>query len=219
MSDSSEIRRINLNALCVRRGWTSRKNPEQGSPSELVLRLERTPSFWSDRLTGKKTIGAELAREIEEKLDLPKYTLDGDEDQSDFVAVSRLSVEVGAGPGRAPGLVEEVGALQFKRDFLRAAGVSALNAAIVTVVGTSMEPTIKDGAVLLLNRADRDPRPGYIYAFSWDGEMLVKRFQKINNTWYATSDNADKHEHPDIEIDGSAHAVVHGRAIWMGAKL
>lgn len=142
--------------------------------------------------------------------------VDSDEE---FIQVSRLSVEVGAGPGRSVGIVEEVGALQFRRDFLRATGVSPINAAIVTVRGTSMEPTIKDGAVLLLNRADQEPRAGNIYAFSWGEEMLVKRLQKVGGEWHAVSDNADKDMHPDIVLDGAAHAVIQGRAIWMGARL
>lgn len=219
MSDMSSIRRENLNALCLRQGWVSRKNPSIGSPSELMTRLGRSSSFWSDRLNGIKPIGAELARHIEEVLSLSKYSLDGDEEHSDFIQVAHLSVEVGAGPGRANSVVEELSALQFRRDFLRAAGVSPLNAAVVNVVGTSMEPTIRDGAVLLLNRADKDPRNGSIYAFSWDGDMLVKRFQKVNEVWHAVSDNADKEEHPDIVIDGKAEALIQGRAIWMGSKL
>lgn len=142
--------------------------------------------------------------------------LDADDE---FIQVARLSVEVGAGPGRPVGVIEEVGVLQFRRDFLRAAGVGAIHAAIVTAKGTSMEPTIPDGAVLLLNRADREPRNGYVYAFSWDGGMLVKRFQQVAGVWRAVSDNADKDEHPDIVIDGKAEAVIQGRAIWMGSKL
>lgn len=124
MNDLSEVRRANLNAYCLRQGWVSAKNPEAGSPQELVTRVQRTSSFWSDRLRGTKPIGAELAREIEQKLGLPKYSLDGDEETSDFVPVGRLSVEVGAGPGRLVSIVEEVGKLHFRRDFLRAAGVS-----------------------------------------------------------------------------------------------
>lgn len=137
----------------------------------------------------------------------------------EFVQVRRLSVEVGAGPGRAVGVVERLGQLQFRRDFLRAAGVSPINAAVVQVVGTSMEPTINDGAVLLLNRADKEPRAGCIYAFSWDGEMLIKRFQKVDDVWHAVSDNADKDVNPDIIINGESEAVIQGRAIWMGSKL
>lgn len=143
----------------------------------------------------------------------------GTDSDNDFVPVVRLSVEVGAGNGRPVGIVNALGQLQFRRDFLRSAGVSPINAAIVTVKGMSMEPTIRDGSVLLLNRADKEPRPGNVYAFSWDGEMLVKRFQLVAGAWHAVSDNADKSEYPDIIIDGRAEALIQGRAIWVGSKL
>lgn len=65
MADLSDTRRKNLNALCVRRGWVSQKNPLVGSPSKLVEVLGRTSSFWSDRLKPDgKAIGEDLAREI-----------------------------------------------------------------------------------------------------------------------------------------------------------
>lgn len=142
-----------------------------------------------------------------------------EDSDNDFVQVSRLSVQVGAGNGRSVGVVSSIGLLQFRRDFLRSAGVSPANAAVVTVKGMSMEPTIRDGSVLLLNRADKEPRQGHIYAFSWDGEMLVKRFQKVGNAWHAVSDNADKSDYPDIIVDGRAETLIQGRAIWMGTKL
>lgn len=79
MADLSDTRRKNLNALCVRRGWVSQKNPLVGSPSKLVEVLGRSSSFWSDRLKpdSKKAIGEDLAREIETKLELGDYALDG----------------------------------------------------------------------------------------------------------------------------------------------
>lgn len=76
MSSDAAIRRDRLNAVCLARGWVSQKSPEFGSASELVKRVGRSSSFWSDRLRGGKDIGAEVAREVEEKLDLPRYYLD-----------------------------------------------------------------------------------------------------------------------------------------------
>lgn len=219
MSDTSNTRCANLNALCLRLGWTSRKGDNSGSPSELINRLGRTSSYWSDRLRGRKPIGAKLAREIEEALNLPKYSLDGDEEHSDFVQVSQLSVSVTEDSDVGSVLVAELGALQFRRDFLRAVGVSAVNAALVHVAGTSMEPTIRDGAVLLLNRADRTPRAGCVYAFAWEGEMWVRRFQRVGDAWHAVADNADKGEYPDIVVVGKAEGAVQGRAVWVGVKL
>lgn len=214
----AEKRQAKLNAYCLRQGWVSAKNPQLGSPGELESRLGRTSSFWSDRLRGSKSIGAELAREIEAGLNLPRYSLDDEDETADFVPVSHLSVEVGAGGPRETAVVEELGKLHFRRDFLRSAGVSASQAAIVEVVGTSMEPTIRDGAVLLINRADREPRSGYVYAFYNEDGMLVKRLFNRGGIWVASSDNPDKEEHPDIVLDGGV-AHIQGRAIWMGAKL
>jgi phage repressor protein C with HTH and peptisase S24 domain len=170
-------------------------------------------------LQGRKPIGARVAREIEEVLNLPKYSLDGDEEHSDFVQVSQLSIGVSEEPEAESTLVAELGALQFRRDFLWSVGVSGVNAALVHVAGTSMEPTFRDGAVLLLNRADRTPRRGSIYAFAWEGQMLVRRFQRVGDAWHAVSDNADKGEHPDIVVAGKAEGVVLGRAVWVGVKL
>ena len=46
MADSF-IRRGNLNALCIRLGWGSRRAEHLGSPLELINRLGWSSSFWS----------------------------------------------------------------------------------------------------------------------------------------------------------------------------
>lgn len=116
-------------------------------------------------------------------------------------------------------LVAEIGALQFRRGFLWSVGVSAVNAALVHVAGTSMEPTFRNGAVILLNRADRTPRAGCVYAFAWEGQMHVRRFQRVGDVWHAVADNADKGKYPDIVVVGKTEGVVQERAIWVGVKL
>lgn len=219
MSDTQNIRRENLNALCLRLGWVSRRSEHLGSPSELIRRLGRSSSFWSDRLTGRKPIGAELAREIEETLNLPKYSLDGDEVHSDFVEVLQLSTGAAADLNSESTLVAEVGPLQFRRDLLRSIGVSPVNAALVQMSGTGMEPSIREGSMLLLNRADRMPRRGSVYAFAWEGQMLVRRFQKVGDVWHAVADNVDTWEHPDVVLVEKAEGVVQGRVVWVGGKL
>jgi phage repressor protein C with HTH and peptisase S24 domain len=153
-------------------------------------------------LTGRRPIGAKLVRQIEEALNLPKYSLNGDEEHSDFVQVSQLSVGTSEESDEGSSLMAELGALQFQREFLRSVGVSAVYAALVHVAGTSMEPMLRDGAVILLNRADRAPRAGCVYAFVWEGQRLVRRFQRVGDDWHTVSDNADKGEHPNIVLLG-----------------
>lgn len=55
-------------AECDARGWSG--------PTDLKARLGRSASFWSDLLHGRKSFGEKLARDIEQKMGLPRNTLD-----------------------------------------------------------------------------------------------------------------------------------------------
>lgn len=141
-------------------------------------------------------------------------------EEGDFALIKRADVRVSAGHGL---LVFDEGSqssLSFRRDFLRALGISPQNAVLVDVQGRSMEPTIPDGAVLLLNRADRDASRGRVYAVRHDGELLVKRMHKTATGYLAVSDNPDRNEYPDRAIiDDNGDFEIIGRAVWMGASL
>lgn len=155
-----------------------------------------------------------LAGEIE---GLARHAVEASTDD-EFADVRRLDVKVAAGHGSVHYLEEELGALKFRRDFLRSIGVSEANAVVVTVTGASMEPTIAHGAVLLVNRANREPRANAIYVFHLQGNgLVVKRVVKSGGQWLARSDNDDREAFPDFAFDEGATLI--GRAVWMGAKL
>lgn len=156
-----------------------------------------------------------LAAEIN---DLSKHTAETTQETDDFTEVRMLDVCAAAGHGCEPTLEEDLGALKFRRDFLRAIGVSEANAVAIKVKGASMEPTITDGAVLLVNRANREPRSGSIYVFHVASNgLVVKRVVKSGERWLARSDNDDRTAFPDFYFDEGATLI--GRAVWMGAKL
>ena len=132
-----------------------------------------------------------------------------------FVPIPRLSARAGAGPGQVNDVVEVEGALQFRLDFLASINLSPRNAKIISVKGGSMAPTIPDGSVLLINRADTTPRHNNIYAFMHEGGLLVKRFMLRSGELVAVSDAGD----PDIHFDETSPPLIQGRVVWMGAKL
>lgn len=219
MSYEAKVRLTNLNNYCLRKGWVSRKNPERGSPVQLEKALGKTQSFWSDLMRGNKSFGADLAREIEEKLGLPKYALDGDDHSTDFVAVPVIDIEVSAGHGKIADVVEEGAVMQFRRDFLASIGISPINAAVFKVKGASMEPTIPDRCHLLVNRAATEPVNGKVFVFVKGNEIFCKRLVKKDDDWYAVSDNPDRYEYPDIDLFGSDHFRILGRGLWVAYKL
>lgn len=216
MSEHSEVYRQNLNQECIKRDWVSRKDPAFGSPSALVNVLGRTSSFWSDRLHGKKPISTDLAYEIEDRLELGRLALAGDS-ESEFVDVHRIAVHVSAGHGTAAQIEEVTGNLKFSRSFLRSCGVAPGTARVVDVRGASMEPTIKDGAVLLVSTRNREPADNQIFALASASDgLLVKRLVKLDGHWVARSDNRD---YADKPINDGEPMHIIGRAVWMGAKL
>ena len=138
--------------------------------------------------------------------------------EEDFADVVHLDVSVAAGHGSVPHFEEELGTLKFRRDFLKSIGVSEAKAVVVTAKGASMEPTIPDGSVLLVNRANREPRANAIYVFHLRGNgLVVKRVVKSNGQWVARSDNDDRDAFPDFAFDEGATLI--GRAVWVGSKL
>ncbi len=200
---------------------------------EIAHQLGLSQSALSQRLGGKMAINRDFAAKIAALIGKPvfefsprlageieglaRHAVEAPTDD-EFADVRRLDVKVAAGHGSVPYLEEELGALKFRRDFLRSIGVSEANAVVVTVTGASMEPTIANGAVLLVNRANREPRANAIYVFHLQGNgLVVKRVVKSGGQWLARSDNDDREAFPDFAFDEGATLI--GRAVWMGAKL
>ncbi len=97
----------------------------------------------------------------------------------DFVYIPCLDLEVSAGPGVLvqEETVQEV--VAFDSQWLRAklnSNVSRLS--LVTVKGDSMSPTLEDGDMIFVDHSSTDFRDG-IYVFQMEGDLLVKRLQKL----------------------------------------
>ncbi|TFU25617.1 peptidase S24 [Thermus tengchongensis] len=80
----------------------------------------------------------------------------------------------------------------------------------VRVKGDSMEPTLRDGDIVVFWTGGA-PEPGRIVAVHvhWDG-VIVKRLQRYNGSWYLYSDNPD---HPPVPL------TEHDRVLGVAATL
>lgn len=212
-------RRERFREYCRLRGWFS-EDINRWNVSAIALATGKPTQKASDLLNGHGSFGAKIAREIEEKLELPDGYFDGLGSDDEFALVPRVDVMVSAGHGS---LVYEEGqksALSFRRSFLRDIGASAASAVVLTVKGHSMEPTIRDASVLLISTSAKTVLDREIYALRVDGELFVKRMVNAGGNWLATSDNPDQATYPPIPISGRELDVeIVGRALWMGTRL
>lgn len=196
--------------------------PYDGNQVAFAKRVGLSKGRISQLLDPSESFGERSARAMATKLRLgERYFEEGfdtDLDASPFIEVGRVDVRLAAGAGQIADVYEEIGSLSFRRDFLASCGVTPDNAAVVNVKGTSMEPTIANGSVLLINRKNAEPFSGKIFALAKVSEgLIVKRLIKTPSGWVARSDNPDGN--PDFPIDDGEPVTIIGRAVWMGSKL
>lgn len=109
----------------------------------------------------------------------------------------------------------------FRRDWLeREAGVPAEQLVVVYVDGDSMEPTLRHGDLVLVDRSARDLRQDGIYVLMLDDHMTIKRLQRVaGRRVRVTSSNPayEPFEMDDVRDDAD-HWIV-GCAVWAGRRL
>ena len=86
---------------------------------------------------------------------------------------------------------------------------------IVKVIGESMEPTLPDGASILVNMGQQEPRDGKIFVVRIEDEIVVKRLIRNPDAgWLLQSDNRNKRAWPTRPCPDGAQIV--GEVRWMG---
>lgn len=141
------------------------------------------------------------------------------ESEANFAEVRRAQVKFSNGTGQLVYFVEDAPPLTFRKDFLSQMRIKPDDAVVVTASGISNAPRIVDGAVVLVNRADRERLDGGFFAFRVNGELLIKRLEHIKGVGVlATADNTNFNPRTRVYNGGSDFEVI-GRAVWVGAVL
>jgi phage repressor protein C with HTH and peptisase S24 domain len=79
----------------------------------------------------------------------------------------------------------------FRAEGLRRKRLRADRLAVLYGKGDSMAPTIKNGAAVLFDTSDIEPRDDKIYVISYDGALMAKRLVELGGRWFISSDNGD----------------------------
>ncbi|MQU43095.1 LexA family transcriptional regulator [Pseudomonas helleri] len=147
-------------------------------------------------------------------------------DSDGYVTIPRLDVSASMGRGISPpeGYIDVIRDITVHLDWLARRGVhySKLeNLAIITGDGDSMEGTFSDGASLLIDRGITEIKTDAIYVFTLDGDLFIKRLQRI--TGKSLSMISDNPIYRPIDLHGEQleRMHVHARVLlaWDVKKL
>ncbi|MCZ8325087.1 MAG: LexA family transcriptional regulator [Sphingomonadaceae bacterium] len=135
--------------------------------------------------------------------------------RGDWIDVPRLPLGASAGSGALAFEEVAIGALRFSARWLREQGLDPRMLSAIRVEGDSMEPTLRDGDEILVDRSRRPLRDGIHVVRSGDA-LLVKRLDTAQpGQIVLVSDNP---AYRPIELPRGEVEVI-GRVVWKGGRL
>lgn len=207
-------------------------------------------SYLSQLLNGHRKLGEKAAATLEEKINLPPGSLVNPEPLSGsdtdqlivpavapvdsrtvmqslgFITIPHLDVAASMGSGNVPpdSQIEVIKDITVHLDWLKTQGLAFSrieNLAIITGDGDSMDGTFRDGDSLLVDRGITEIRTDAVYVFTLDGDLYIKRLQRM--TGGALRMISDNPLYPAIIIEGADLTKVHIQArvllVWNAKKL
>jgi phage repressor protein C with HTH and peptisase S24 domain len=135
-------------------------------------------------------------------------------DDAEFVEIQMVKLRLSAGitgfrtePERRDG-----GTLGLRRSWIERHQLRPEHLIAILVKGESMEPSLYEDDIVVVNTLDTRPVDGAVYAFNYEGEAVVKRLTRDAGQWWLTSDNPDQRKYHRKLCKG-AECLVIGRVV------
>jgi len=137
----------------------------------------------------------------------------------DFALIPRLDIRASAGNGSLAIDEEVIDFLAFQESWLRGRNINPKYARVMTAKGDSMEPTIRDGDVLLVDTSITSIRDNSLYVLVFGGLVFVKRIhQRLTGAVMLISDN-DRYPPEEVSEANAPDLHVAGRVVWFGRSI
>lgn len=164
--------------------------------------------------------GLEASPQLEKRLPISSQNRHSDLDSDpDVVMIPLLDVVASAGPGISNPYPFEIDRLPFPRRWLQQLGVPEEYVQFVPVHGDSMEPTVRDGAVSLVDTRFHAPKIDAIFVVVDDQDVRLKRIGRgLGGSLTLISDN-ERYETDTLSSVEAAQLRIAGRAFWAGGKI
>ena len=134
---------------------------------------------------------------------------------ADWADIPRLPLGASAGPGTVALDPAPVDRLRFSGRWLRQQGLEPAMLSVIEVEGDSMEPTLRDGDEILVDRSARPLLSG-LHVIRVDDVLLVKRLEP--GSAGAIQIISDNPAYPRLERPRADVAVL-GRVVWKGGRV
>ncbi len=196
-----------LSALISRNGTYLQQFVRKGSPRRLEENDRRTLARFLDV--------AEIELGGGEKYFAFPESRRGKPPRPDWVDVPRLALGASAGAGTIAMEEQPIGAFRFSTQWIRQQGLDPAQLSAIAVTGDSMQPTLRDGDEILVDRTRRALRDG-VYVVRVGDALLVKRLDPGQPGQIVLISDNQVYRPFTLEPD---ELDVIGRVVWKSGRL
>lgn len=133
----------------------------------------------------------------------------------DWTEVPRLSLGASAGPGAVPADEVPTDSFRFSRRWLRQQGLDGSKLSAIVVEGDSMEPLLRNGDEILVDRTQQPFRDG-VHVVRLGDALLVKRVASAGPGRFALL--SDNKAYPPVDVAGEEIEII-GRVVWKAGRV
>ena len=188
--------------------------------AEFAEKIGEKPSRLTDVLNEKQRPPFDIVEKILEIFSVDanwlitgkkNNSIEGNAFNEEFVLVPFYDVEISAGFGRSNSDTHEpTSHFAYRKEWLKQKRLYIDNLISTSISGDSMEPTIPDSSVILIDTSRHQPRDGHIYVLRNGDTYWIKRLQiQPDGKLVLISDNSfyppmtlDLKKDSDVEIIG-----------------
>ena len=136
----------------------------------------------------------------------------------DFDFIPKVAAKAGAGSSLETS-GETLGLYAFRKDYITQQGIHVRSSILLEIVGDSMEPLLRSGDTILVDKSDKEVQDGKTYLVAYGDDLKVKHIFKTPRGLILRSENQ---RYADVLIEPEelgTFAVVHGRVRWFGRMM
>lgn len=187
--------------------------------NKLAIAIGKEASYLNGVKNDKRPFTEKLAREIEYKLNLPHGYLDRGYENHEIIPgtfrTPEYEVKFSLGEGEeiiSPDNIVKYHVLDesFLHDFM----VKKENLAVVSVIGNSMEPTLRDREKVIIDISRREFIDNKVFAITTKNHAWVKRLRITPNGERWRSDNEEYRQYDDELNNGESTIRLLGLVLY-----
>ncbi|MEX0615253.1 MAG: S24 family peptidase [Methylophaga sp.] len=140
---------------------------------------------------------------------------------SEFVSIPLYDVRASAGNGNLVDGEHKVDDLMFKREWIHnELHNNPANLSLIYIDGDSMEPSLRAGDIVLVDKTDKDAKRDGIYVIRMGAGLLVKRLQRLPGHRIKVISDNSSYEPFEISLEWnvSGEFDIIGRVVWSGRR-